>query len=542
MKLLPENLATTQQLEEFDQWLTPKLERVKDTVRFRDELSNICQCIELLAPHLCNFEEIETCDVDRLCDAVLDVCTSLVEGQSFAKDEKKVFQFLHAYFNLLFLATGATDNNLKNHFLIKLKEDDITPLIPKKSTSKKTHKFTLEPIPSATKSKSIAKTLSSCLVGAQPIYAKNVETEPFFDLSVYFETLLKEYSKLILEDYEEVIQLWVISHSYILLKNRDNGNDLGKFLINSCTIFKVRGSVSASGGHISENILRDKLTDIGLEPGLDFNTTDVVIGEQQVLEENQGKPKSKTRAYDFILPYNIEGWAPKPQLFIQAQFYAGDSGSVSHKVIDQTDSSRAFTLSKYQNARFIEYLDGAGYYASLRTDLKHMLASQTTASFFQVKSILVRLRRELQVISFLTPIEIEHCILTSDDTSKENIINSLIEDGYDSDECKRAIDKSISLGYIEEKQSTLKISEHRIEISRRLLILDSVANNAEKINDDQRMSMNYILSPGYGSNHGILESSLSEIVCDICKQTPISAVNFTQDLEWLMSEGVLKRR
>lgn len=45
------------------------------------------------------------------------------------------------------------------------------------------------------------------------------------------------------------------------------------------------------------------------------------------------------RKYDFIIPYQSRESGLK--IFIQSQFYAGDSGSVSHKVVDQTDSSRS---------------------------------------------------------------------------------------------------------------------------------------------------------------------------------------------------------
>jgi hypothetical protein len=122
-----------------------------------------------------------------------------------------------------------------------------------------------------------------------------------------------------------------------------------------------------------------------------------------------------------LIPYKIENWEPKPKLFIQSQFYAGDSGSVSHKVVDQTQSSRTFTLTKYPNAKFVEYLDGAGYYASLRGDLQHMLSFTNTSSFFQVKTILVRLRREFQKIDFLTGIEIQHSILVNKSTTFNEI-------------------------------------------------------------------------------------------------------------------------
>jgi hypothetical protein len=52
-----------------------------------------------------------------------------VKGTSFDTDENTISNFYESFFNLLFLTSGATDNNLKNHFLIKLHEDDITPLI-----------------------------------------------------------------------------------------------------------------------------------------------------------------------------------------------------------------------------------------------------------------------------------------------------------------------------------------------------------------------------------------------------------------------------
>ena len=315
---------------------------------------------------------------------------------------------------------------------------------------------------------------------------------------------------------------------------------LGKYLLNSCTIFKVRGSVSASGGHITEDLLREKLTRIGLRPHSDFNVNDVTIGEEELVED--GKRKKKTRAYDFILPYNIDGWKPKPKLFIQSQFYAGDSGSVSHKVVDQTQSSRAFTLKKYPSARFLYFFVGAGYYASLRGDLAHMLSFENTASFFQVKSILIRLRRELQNIEFLTPIEFEHSILTSNDGLKRSVFSALESDGYPIDEIKRIASVCVKLGYVIENEDKFEIAASRIEIARRLLILDVAANHSYKITDSQRNSMKYLLIPGYGANQAILESDLTHIACSICKQISITAPIFSGDIEWLLDEGVVKRR
>ena len=544
MRLRPENLNTPEQLAEFDQWLTAKLERIKDSKKFNSEIEALCQCIETISSHLDSFSSHEDCTVENICDAVINASGQFVVGESFTTDEQHVSIFYEAFFNLLFLTSGATDNNLKNHFLIQLKEDDVKPLIPKKGSSKKTVKFTLKELPSTIKSEFIAKSLASCFVGAHEIYISEVKTEPTFDLMLYLRLLLREYISLILEDKEETKQFWAICRSYTELNSLTASDDLGKYLLNACTIFKVRGSVSATGGHITEDLLREKLLNMGLQPDSDFNTNDVTIGEEEIVED--GKRKRKTRAYDFILPYKIDNWEPKPKLFIQSQFYAGDSGSVSHKVVDQTHSSRTFTLAKYANARFVEYLDGAGYYASLRGDLKHMLAFDSTASFFQVKSILVRLRRELQHIRFLTPIELEHAIIISEQGLKKSVFDSLELDGYPKEEIERIILVCIELGYISEsidKNGTkLIISMERSEITRRLLILDIAANYASTVSDEQRKSMKYLLVPGYGANYGIIESELTNLVCSICKQITISAPVFASDIEWLLDEGVFKRR
>lgn len=540
MRLRTEHLETSEQLAEFDQWLTAKLERIKDSDKFSSELNSLCDCIQRISPYLDNFSDYKYCNIDNLCDAVIKASDTQISGYSFTDDEQNVASFYEAFFNLLFLTSGATDNNLKNHFLIKLKDDEIRPFIPKRGSSRKIIKFTLEVVPSTTKAEFIAKSLASCFVGSHREFQESVKTEPVFDLMIYLRLFLKEYVSLILEDKDEIIQFWAICRSYMSLNQLTPDQNLGRYLLSSCTIFKVRGSVSASGGHITEDILREKLLSMGLRPDADFNTTDVTIGEQEIVEN--GKRKKKTRAYDFILPYKIDNWDPKPRIFIQSQFYAGDSGSVSHKVVDQTKSSRSFTLEKYENARFVEYLDGAGYYASLRGDLEHMLTFDNTASFFQVKSILVRLRRELQLIEFLTPIEFEHAIITSETGRVDDVYNQLRLDGYPIEEIKRIASVCLASGYVEESAGKFSICEHRIDIARRLLILDVASNNSSKISDEQKNSQKYLLVPGFGANQGLLESHLTALVCSICKQINITAPIFSNDIEWLLDDGVFKRR
>lgn len=540
MKLPEESMDVQEQLLEFDQWLTPQLERIKDTDRFKSEISSITQLIEMLAPLLDNFSNPSLFTVKNLCSAVIKSSGLCIQGECYFEDEARVQALYNSLFNLLFLASGATDNNLKNHFLIKLKTDEIEAKYPKRGNGKKTIKFNLVNVPEVLRSASLAKTLAGCYVGGLHCYQDIIKTEPLFSLEIYLTIMLEEYISLILEDEEELFQLWSICHAYHSLKQFSKEHNFGTYLLNSCTIFKVRGSVTASGGHIPEDILRKKLTTLGMQPYVDFNMTDVEIGKLEVLEGT--KRKKKTRAYDFVLPFATPDWENKPKLFIQSQFYAGDSGSISHKVVDQTTSSRQFTLQKYPSARFVEYLDGAGYYASLRGDLEHMLTFEDTASFFQVKTSLVRLRRELQQINYLTPVEFEQCLLMSDNNNLAHIFEMLLADGYSENEIKRVAVTLQENGHITINHKEVTICENREAIARKLLILDLAVLNGVKINDSDRKSGKFLLVPGCGANYAILESELSKLVTDSLKYRVISALEFVTDIEWLLDEGVMKRR
>ena len=539
MKLPKEDLAVHEQLAEFDQWLTAKLERIKDSQRFSSEIDSLCGCIKHLSGYLSDFSEPDNCSIDGLARAVIESSGEFARGESFADDEQSVSQFYHAFFNLLFLATGATDNNLKNHFLIKLKEDEISFQLPKRGVGNKIIKFKLVSLPPTTKSTYIARLLASYFVGSMAEHIDSVETEPTFSLQTYLDTYLREYISLILEDEEEVLQLWSICRSYIELSHKSSEIDFGRYLLNSCTIFKVRGSVSASGGHVTEDILRAKLAAMGLRAGIDYNVSDVKVGEQEVVEE--GRRRKKTRAYDFMLPYQTDCWEPNPKLFIQSQFYAGDSGSVSHKVVDQTASSRQFTISKYPAARFVEYVDGAGYYAALRGDLEHMLTLDDTHSFIQVKSILVRLRREFQVISFITPVEFEHAVMATQGAAKRGVYEHLRSEGYPLREIERAESVSLDLGFISLDNEHYSISDERAEFSRKLFILDVAANAGRQISDTDRKSGMFILLPGFGANYGVLGSELCKLVSDQARSITVGLIEYEQDIEWLLKEKVIAR-
>jgi hypothetical protein len=542
MRLPKEELSVSEQLKEFDQWLTPKLGRIKDSERFQSELVGLCQCIEALSATIIAASNPSNLKIENLINAVLVHAESLATGDSFDTDENIVCKFLSSFFDLLFLTTGATDNNLKNHFRLNVEIAGDKALFPKKraNRARTSIKFRLETLPSVAKSQFVASFIASTLVGSLAKHQKKVTTEPYFDLRAYAIQYLRHYTKLVLEDKDDLYQFWAVCKSYLSLKNTSPDSNLGIYLLNSCTVFKVRGSVTASGGHVTEDLLREKLIKMGLRANKDFNVSDATHGMEASTEA--GARKSKTRAYDFIIPYSLEEWEPKPKLFIQAQFYAGDSGSVSHKVVDQTRSSREQTLSEYPTARFIEYLDGAGYYAALRGDLEHMLTFQSTHGFFQVKSIWLRLRRELQGIDLVTPLEIQHAILLSQSNHEATVIQHLLEEDYPPEEVHRSLTVAIEEGKIEKSGKLLSIPEELIPVARRTLILDTIARLGDRVKDELIGAGKLLTIPGFGPNFGIVESILAREFSKVVPNLVLDAPSFTEDIEWLIDEGVVKRK
>lgn len=97
------------------------------------------------------------------------------------------------------------------------------------------------------------------------------------------------------------------------------------------------------------------------------------------------------------------------------------------------------------------------------------------------------------------------------------------------------------MGFIEINEDVVSISSKRLDISRRLLLLDIIAINSRKITDDERRTLKYLLVPGYGENMGMLESDLSKTISNIMIYEQITLTQFTTDLEWLLDEKVVKR-
>jgi hypothetical protein len=519
MKLPQVELSLTDKLAEFDAWITPSMQEIQDTEKYSNELGKVNNLMRRLGDSIDNFASEDSCTADAISSTCIELIKQQIAG--LEKEEDKIavsISTLESLCSLLFMVTGKSDNNLKCQFPVYLAQSVGRSDFPQKRGRGRNISFQSTPLGRTIKSDKLSKLTSDALV-------YDNDTDGFRDLEEEARWLLGKYIAAILKDKESIRQFWALGKSYFTLLEISPGAE--KALLAPIVIFKVRGSVSASGGHMPENILRKMMEQWGLERGVDFNLDDVVL-------ENSGSTDvSKTRAYDFILPYQTQGW--EPQIFIQCQFYAGDSGSVSHKVVDQTQASRPSTLSDYPQARFIEYLDGAGYYSSLNTDLQHMLGMNTTKDFIQVRSIHVKLRREMQELGFLTPIEVEHAIFRSEGGDRNEVVRLLLADGYQAPEVDRVLGQILHRSLLDQDDGKLIVKEERLRFSRRLMVIDIIAITGNSNSTINERSGN-VLIPGYGINHGAQLGSISEEIDNFAPNSNYSRNEFAQDITWLTEE------
>ena len=357
MKLPLPTLDLRSQLLEFDIWITPSLGEVRDTKRFRDELQSVIRTFEALGIASKQFKDAKDCKPS----AIVDVFFDLIQGLT----SDKVIETRLPLESVLFLVTGKSDNNAKCQFPLFLRDKARWENLPTVRRTKNKPRLANVVIPRELKAEKYLGMVAN--LAEFPDHQKR---------------LLEQFISFLLSDNACISQLWSVGYSYFMLKPFSKEKDL----LSPLVIFQVRGSVAASGGHDPEVMLRQRMIEWGLEAETDFNTMDVVLTEVLRLlastavvesievepeqsdsdseanegsvtveiteEDGQEKVKVKTLAYDFILPYHVGGW--KPQVFIQSQFYAGDSGSVSHKNVDQTSTSRTAVLDIVGLPRFVE--------------------------------------------------------------------------------------------------------------------------------------------------------------------------------------------
>lgn len=510
MKLPRHTYSFQERLDEFDFWITPSMQDIDDTDTFREEVIKIERALRTIESATNNFADLNNCKPINLSHGLISLC-----DESMPIEEIQLF--FEDIFSLLFLTTGKSDNNIKCQFPVYLRNQlKWTHWYKSKNTSS-IQALVKEEIPRVLKSDTIAKKIASLR-----------------DFSEQQIEILTAYLSIILSKQSYIEQLFYTGRSYYELQRANHGHNL----INALVTFKIKGSVTSSGGHIPENMLRSMMKEWGMKINLDFNSKDILIKDlidEEGLSTEEVKI-TKTRAYDFVLPYKSRGRNDADRLLIQCQFYAGDAGSVSHKNIDQTESARNVTLRKYPNAHFLEFVDGAGYFSSLNGDLKHLLNFPNTKDFFQLRTAPIKLRRELQEIRFLTLLEIEHAVLLKG-KHLSGIYEHLLQN-YEQDEIRIAIDLAVEHQMLEMDGEDVIIAGERREVARRYLLLDGVAVYGSSLEIEQVRGN--LLIPGYGNNYGIKQNILIQRLradtVSLQDEWDRSSI-VLDDIQWLLDKG-----
>jgi hypothetical protein len=507
MKLPIPTRNVQQDLREFDIWITPSLGEITDTDKFKEELARVVTVFEELGLATENFQDERHCAPNAISQTFVKLASGRTEPE-----RAELFKSLAS---TLFLVTGKSDNNAKCQFPLFLRDTAHWEKLP-----------------------SVSRRGGQKVIQQSPL-PRTIKSDDFMDLIAAIESssdesrLLEQLVNFLLMGDDAVRQFWSLGYSYYHLKQLGRGYE--RNLLAPIVIFKVRGSVSASGGHRPEFILRRCLESWGLQPDVDFNLNDVIVDG---IERDRDE---KTRAFDFVLPYRTPGWFPiwQQRIMMQSQFYAGDSGSVSHKNVDQTRTSRERAGRMFQGLRFVEYVDGAGYFSSLNSDLRKLLAMESTHSFIQIRSTPVRLRRELQAIGFLTPLEIEHALIRSSG-ERSAVVASLLQQGYRKEEVNRALDAAINHGTLASNGKKLALREDRREIVRQHLLLDVLSIHGRELQPKQPTNGARVLVPGHGAFWGLeMDELVSGAIASsgTLRDEFADSQTFTRDLKAIAQRG-----
>lgn len=511
LRIYPQNIGT--QLWEFDNWITSSLSEIKDSKQFKSTRSQISCIIEILGEN--NNEFTSDLTPKSIADSIIDY----IDNEQVENEADVICTFL----NFLFLVTGKSDNNSKCQFPVFLKESYPNEGFPELRKVGGKIIITKGSIPRVIKAETVSKII----------------LRMSFD-SFAQENFFIKYINFILNEDDYWRSLKAIGVGYYKAKLIKHELDYLLPLV----ISQIRGSLSATGGHEPENILRKLMREWGLNDNIDFNMVDHII-EPIELNDNKVevikvKNKRKTRAYDFVLPLTAD--IVQHRILVQSQFYAGDSGSVSHKNIDQTNASRNYTKLSLNDVHFVEFLDGAGYYSSLNGDLRKLLQMEDTYDFIQIRTAAIKLRRILQEIGYLTPLEVAHaCSLSTGNFS--SIVERLTDDGYKPKEIGRVIQKSLDNGLIIKSGNDFHIRKEYYPIARRYFLLDSIAEYGEEF-DNSKIISGAILIPGYSNTFGIKLNEIYESIipnAGLFKQDWVNSSIILSDIQFLADRRWIKQ-
>lgn len=472
MRLPPATLDELSILNEFDQWVTPSLGDIRQTEKFISELDSL----HALFSRICE-RAGDTAPIQRTA-----VYQEVEEAFTYGSPTEASYRLI-VLLSSVFLATGKSDNAVKCQYPIAY-----------------LHKFG-HSYPRI-KGRTIAQGLIPKVLKSTDIVDNAVRLSKFDDALA--KKLLIDYVDFLLFSPQDDKQILSLLEAFRQAERRTLEG--GRHLLAPLVVFQVRGSVAATGGHDPEEFVRSYAREWGLEPHIDFNTTDMTAQELHHWLELQDDPYKaaipagvKTRAFDFIMP--CKSSTANRRVFVQSQFYAGDSGSVSHKNVDQAAGARKHAVSLFPSALFVELVDGAGYCASLRKDLQHLIFADDTYDFVQIRSIPVRLRRIMQASGVFTPLDLGLRVQAGHNTPA-SLRNSLISDGATEAAFQELLQTAFKASWIEQNDDLLALSPERVDTISEYHLLDAIVIHGQKIKETE--SARVLLVPGYGPNFGVL--------------------------------------
>ena len=113
MKLKNYKETLEEKMSEFDIWVTPSLGEIRDMPQFPSNLQSMKYGFDNMADVTNSFADLSSCSSSKIAKNVAKFIAD--------KDEEEQVKILYSIFNVLMLATGKTDNNLKCQYPIMLK-------------------------------------------------------------------------------------------------------------------------------------------------------------------------------------------------------------------------------------------------------------------------------------------------------------------------------------------------------------------------------------------------------------------------------------
>ena len=110
MKLKKHKYTEKEKLLEFDQWITPSLGDVRDSLAFKNILAGLEDGFNSLAEYTDSFSSTETCSSSHIVEGIV---ASISKTNDFQSHLANVFK-------AILLSTGKSDNNLKCQYPIVL--------------------------------------------------------------------------------------------------------------------------------------------------------------------------------------------------------------------------------------------------------------------------------------------------------------------------------------------------------------------------------------------------------------------------------------